>query len=65
MNMNTLGIRKQGIYLCFTSYKQRFGRYPETSEELTAVTSTRLSDHRFKKYSDWFYGFTGEARDVN
>lgn len=60
-DISNLGIRKQGIILCFNAYNSKFGRYPNNSQELTSVTSSRLSEDRFKKYRQWFIEFIGET----
>jgi len=57
---NTIGIRKRGILACFHEFKSLYGRYPETPEDLSKVTSTILQQNNFEKYQKWYFEFTGE-----
>jgi len=53
-DLSSLGIRRIGIIACFNQYHVKHGRFPENPQELNEVTSTLLSEDRFKKHQAWF-----------
>lgn len=49
-----LTLRKIGIYVCFFSYKNKHGNFPNTPTELATETASLLTPKRFNIYRDWF-----------
>ena len=60
-NLTQYGLRRNGIYACFKAYHAEHNKYPDTPDELLAVTSSVIDEKNFQKYRKWFLEFIGDS----